>query len=91
MSVETTITVRDLREHLSEHIRHVTSGGSVVVTSRGQPVVRLVRVEPVQPVERPFGFMKGQIKMAVDFDDTPDDILTAINEDIFPPLRHARS
>ena len=43
MPEETRISVRDLREHMSDHIRHVSSGGSVVVTSGGQPVMRLVR------------------------------------------------
>jgi len=85
MPQETTISVRDLRDHLSEHIRHVSGGGSVVVTSRGRPVMRLMPVEPPQPIERPFGFMKGQIKMAPDFDETPADILNAIDMEIFPP------
>jgi len=85
MRQETTISVRDLRDHLSEHIRHVSGGGSVVVTSRGRPVMRLTPVEPSQPIERPFGFMKGQIKMAPDFDETPADILNAIDMGIFPP------
>ncbi len=90
MPEETRISVRDLREHMSDHIRHVSSGGSVLVTSRGRAVARLVPVDPAQPIERPFGFMKGRIRMAPDFDETPADILDAIDKDVFPVRGKAR-
>ncbi len=90
MPAETKVTVRDLRQHLSDHLRSVQAGGTVVVTSRGTPVARLVPALPAQAELRPFGFMKGQIRMAPDFDETPADVLAAMGADPFPPRRSRR-
>lgn len=34
-------SIRDLKAHLSEYLRHVAAGQEVVVTSHGKPVARL--------------------------------------------------
>ncbi|MBX6746155.1 MAG: type II toxin-antitoxin system prevent-host-death family antitoxin, partial [Acetobacteraceae bacterium] len=47
MPDEARVSVRDFRGRLSEHLRRVQRGQSVLVTSNGEPVARLV------PVERP--------------------------------------
>ena len=36
------VSVRDLKNRLSEYLRKVSAGQEVVVTSRGKPVARLV-------------------------------------------------
>lgn len=36
------VSVRDLKNHLSEYLRKVSAGQEVVVTSRGKAVARLV-------------------------------------------------
>lgn len=41
----TVVGVRDLKAHLSEHLRTVAQGDEVVVTDRGKPVARLVPIE----------------------------------------------
>ena len=40
------VNVRELREHLADYIGRVRSGETLVVMSHGQPVARLVHVEP---------------------------------------------
>lgn len=40
-------SVRELKSHLSEYLRHVAAGEDVVVTSHGKPVARLTAVLPV--------------------------------------------
>lgn len=35
------VSVRELKAHLSEYLRHVAAGQDVVVTSRGKPIARL--------------------------------------------------
>jgi prevent-host-death family protein len=35
------VSVRQLKDHLSEHLRKVQRGQSIVVTSHGKPVARL--------------------------------------------------
>jgi prevent-host-death family protein len=39
-------SVRELKTHLSEYLRHVAAGEEVVVTSHGKPVARLTGVMP---------------------------------------------
>jgi prevent-host-death family protein len=42
---EITVGVRDLKSRLSEYLRKVKQGHTVVITDRGQPVGRLVPAE----------------------------------------------
>lgn len=39
---ELTVGVRELKARLSEYLRHVKSGQTVVITERGKPVGRIV-------------------------------------------------
>ena len=39
-------SVRELKTHLSEYLRHVAAGEEVVVTSHGKPVARLTALLP---------------------------------------------
>lgn len=91
MSHEIKVTVRDFRGRLSEHVQRVRRGGSVVVTSRGKPVARLVPIEGAIAAPRPFGFMKGRIEIAPDFQEIPAEILQALEADPFPPRRRRRT
>lgn len=85
------VSVRDLRGRLSDHLRRVQQGESIVVTSHDEPVARLVPIKPAQGEPRPFGFMKGQIRMAADFNETPPEVLAAMEADPFPPRRTKRA
>lgn len=40
-----TVSVRNLRDHLSEYLHAVGAGETIIVTSRRQPVARLVAAE----------------------------------------------
>lgn len=40
-----TVSVRELRDHLSEYLRSVEAGATVIVTSHNRPVARLVAAE----------------------------------------------
>jgi prevent-host-death family protein len=53
------------------------AGEEVVITRRGQPVVKLVPVAAAEPRASLYGSLKGQIKMADDCDDLPEEILKA--------------
>jgi prevent-host-death family protein len=85
------VSVRDLRGRLSDHLRRVQQGESIVITSHDEPVARLVPIKPAQGEPRPFGFMKGQIRIAADFDETPPEVLAAMEADPFPPRRSKRA
>ena len=58
-----TVSVQDAKTHFSSLIERVVAGDDVVITRDGQPVVRMVRVETLQPLpEKPlFGAMKGRM------------------------------
>ena len=43
---ETKVGVRDLKTHLSRYLRRVQDGESLVITSRGQAIGRIVPAHP---------------------------------------------
>lgn len=45
------VGVRELHDQLSRYLRHVSSGGEVVVTMRGRRVARLTGVDGADPLE----------------------------------------
>jgi prevent-host-death family protein len=61
---------------LSRLVDAAQSGEEVVITRRGEPVVRLEPVHPL-PREELLGMFEGQIEIADDFDELPDDIAKA--------------
>jgi prevent-host-death family protein len=87
---EAEVSVREFRGRLSEHLRRVQHGASLTVTSNGQAVARLVPVQPGAATPRPFGFLGGRIRIAPDFQDTPPDMLAAMEAAPFPPPRRPR-
>lgn len=44
------VGIRELHDQLSRYLRHVGSGGSVVVTMRGRRVARLSAVDDADPL-----------------------------------------
>jgi prevent-host-death family protein len=74
-----TVSFRDLRKNLSGFLRQARQGEEIIVTSRGQVVARIV--PPAELARRPIGVLKGQIHMADDFDETPSDLIAAMEGD----------
>lgn len=70
------VGVHEAKTTLSRLLDAAESGDEVVITRRGTPVVKL---QPVRALPRKslFGLYKGQIKMADDFDELPEDIARA--------------
>jgi prevent-host-death family protein len=71
-----TIQVREFREGLAGFLREVEHGAEIVVMARNRPVARLVPPGPAG--RRPLGLMRGKIRMAPDFDETPADVIEAM-------------
>ena len=40
----TTVGIRELKSQLARYVRHVKAGGTVTITERGKPIVRLVPI-----------------------------------------------
>lgn len=70
------VSSRQLRSNLSALLKAARQGDEIVITSRGEEIARLV--PPVQKAPRQLGLLKGQIWMAPDFDETPEDIIDAM-------------
>lgn len=70
------VGVHEAKTTLSRLLEAAESGEEVVITRRGKPVVKL---QPIGPLPRKslFGLYKGQIEMAEDFDELPEDIARA--------------
>ncbi|MFI5003985.1 MAG: type II toxin-antitoxin system Phd/YefM family antitoxin [Solirubrobacterales bacterium] len=75
------VGMHEAKTTLSRLVDAAQSGEEVVITRRGEPVVKLQPVAPAKPRISLYGSLKGQIKMADDFDELPEDILKAFEGD----------
>lgn len=66
------INIHEAKAKLSELIRRALDGEDVVIGRRNVPLVRLTLVEGAGG-ERRVGWAAGQVRLAPDFDETPDD------------------
>jgi prevent-host-death family protein len=66
------INVHEAKTRFSELLRRVEQGEEIVIARDGHPVARLVGMPTV--VRTP-GRWRGQIRIAPDFDDLPEEVL----------------
>jgi prevent-host-death family protein len=71
------VGMHEAKTTLSRLVEAAQSGEEVVITRRGEPVVKLEPIPPEKPRVSLYGSLKGQIKMADDFDELPEDIAKA--------------
>jgi prevent-host-death family protein len=76
-----TVNMHEAKSQLSALVQAVLDGEDVVIAKAGRPVVRLVQFQEVQAPREP-GRLKGQIRMADDFDAIDDGIA-----DLFEQVR----
>lgn len=68
--------MHEAKSRLSELAERVWRGERVIIAKAGKPYLNLIPHRDV-PVERKPGRFKGRIRMADDFDATPDALLDA--------------
>ena len=68
-----TVGVREAKARLSELIDRALRGETVTISRHGAEVVRLV---PVQRRRQP-GSLRGRIRIAPDFNETPEELIDA--------------
>jgi len=68
--------ISEAKAQLSALIEKVMAGEEVIIGKAGKPVARLVKYENNRQIRRP-GALNGKIKIAVDFDELPDDLAKA--------------
>ncbi len=70
--------MHEAKTKLSQLVERAQAGEDVVITRRGTPVARLVPVEQsVTTFASLRGKWRGQVHIADDFDELPDDIAEA--------------
>lgn len=72
--------ISEAKAQLSALIERVLAGEEIIIGKAGKPVARLVKFERPQGPRQP-GALKGQICIADDFDDLPDDLRAAFGMD----------
>jgi prevent-host-death family protein len=78
MNEKLTVNVRELRDNLASYLSQVSSGFEVTITSHGKPIAKIIPATAKKPRSALFGSMRGQITVAEDFDETPGDVIDAM-------------
>ena len=68
------VGMHEAKSQLSRLVELAERGEEVIIQRSGRPVARLVSLQRRRPVAEAFGAMRGEIELAEDFDDLPDDI-----------------
>lgn len=66
-----TVKVHEAKTHFSKLLHAVEDGEEVLVKRGDKPVAKIVPYEPSERRARRFGSLKGQIRIADDFDEIP--------------------
>ena len=74
------VNMDEAKSNLSEPGELAWKGEEVIIAKAGKPFLRLTPYdnpehEDEQPKRRPLGLLKGQIWIAPDFDDTPEELI----------------
>ena len=67
------VNVHAATTHLSRLLEEVEAGEEIVLARSGRPVARLIPFKPRREPRVP-GAWRGRIRMAPDFDATPDEL-----------------
>jgi prevent-host-death family protein len=66
------------KTQLSKLVERVENGEEIVITRRGEPAARLVPERRGEGFASLAGSWRGQVKIADDFDELPDDLADAL-------------
>jgi len=74
------VNIHHAKTHLSRLLERVERGEEIIIARAGKPVARIV---PWQPPRQPrsLGQYEGQVHIAEDFDELPEDIAAAFEGD----------
>ena len=64
--------IAEFKAHLSHLVNRALAGEEVIVARDNRPLLKLVPIES-PPAKRQPGSARGLVKMAADFDETPQD------------------
>jgi prevent-host-death family protein len=70
--------MHEAKSNLSKLVERAEAGEDVVIARNGTPVVRLVPVVTTGSMASVRGAWRGQVEIADDFDELPEDIAAAL-------------
>jgi prevent-host-death family protein len=73
------VNVHAAKTHLSRLLEEVEAGEEIVLARSGRPVARLVPFKPAREPRVP-GAWRGRVRLAPDFDATPESLIAAFEE-----------
>lgn len=73
-----TVGMHEAKTTLSRLVDAAQAGEDVVITRSGEPVVRLQAVRRPSSRKELLGLYAGQIRIAEDFDELPEDVARAL-------------
>lgn len=76
----TTVNMHEAKTHLSRLVARVEAGEEITIARAGKPVARLVAPVSRKPLR--LGVWKGKVRMADDFDETPEWLVAAFEGDL---------
>ena len=68
------VGMHEAKSQLSRLVELAESGEEVIIQRSGRPVARLVALQRRRPVAEAFGTLRGEIELADDFDELPEDV-----------------
>jgi prevent-host-death family protein len=71
------VGMHEAKTTLSQLVERAEAGEEIIIARRGKPVARLVPISGTNSLARVAGALRGQIRIAADFDELPDDIVDA--------------
>lgn len=81
------VNVHEAKTHLSRLLEEAVAGEEIVIAKAGRPYVRLTPVVR-ERAPRVLGHLRGKIRIAGDFDETPLEVLALFEGR--PSSRHRR-
>jgi prevent-host-death family protein len=71
------VGMHEAKTKLSQLVERAEAGEDIVIARNGKPVVRLVAIPRNRGIAAAYGALRGEIEIADDFDELPDDIAEA--------------
>ena len=74
----TQVGMHEAKTKLSQLVQRAEAGEDIVIARNGKPVARLVPVAAAASLASVRGAWRGQVQLADDFDELPEDIADAL-------------
>jgi prevent-host-death family protein len=73
----TEVGMHEAKTKLSQLVKRAECGQEIVITRNGKPAVKLAPIASAASLASVRGAWRGQVQLAEDFDELPDDIAEA--------------